>query len=225
MQFTYLVKGDVLPSFSYPDYQDITRAARQVSGIAGHDDLAVGVVIDREAERAWAELVTANFFDVLGAPVVLGRGFSKEEDTPGTAAAVVLSNAYWQRRFNGDPSVIGRQVRINAQPFTIVGVAGPGFFGAVSGLSYDMWLPVGTQPIVMPGGNRLEARGSRWLALIGRLSPGATREQVRAELDSDPRRHAHGVCEPEPLHRSSRRRVPDGQLAGWRHCGAAARCC
>ena len=184
VQFTYLVKGDVLPSFSYPDYQDITRAARQVSGIAGHDDLAVGVVIDREAERAWVELVTANFFDVLGAPVVLGRGFSKEDDTPGTAAAVVLSNAYWQRRFNGDPSVIGRQVRINAQPFTIVGVAGPGFFGAVSGLSYDMWLPLGTQPIVMPGGNRLEARGSRWLALIGRLSPGATREQVRAELDS-----------------------------------------
>ena len=184
VQFTYLVKGDVLPSFSYPDYQDITRAARQVSGIAGHDDLAVGVVIDREAERAWVELVTANFFDVLGAPVVLGRGFSKEDDTPGTAAAVVLSNAYWQRRFNGDPSVIGRQVRINAQPFTIVGVAGPGFFGAVSGLSYDMWLPLGTQPVVMPGGNRLEARGSRWLALIGRLSPGATREQVRAELDS-----------------------------------------
>ena len=184
VQFTYLVKGDVLPSFSYPDYQDITRAAKQVSGIAGHDDLAVGVVIDREAERAWVELVTANFFDVLGAPVVLGRGFSKEDDTPGTSAAVVLSDAYWRRRFNGDPSVIGRQIRINAQPFTIVGVAGPGFFGAVSGLSYDMWLPLGTQPIVMPGGNRLEARGSRWLALIGRLSPGATREQVRAELDS-----------------------------------------
>jgi len=184
LQLTYLYRGDVLPSFSYPDYQDISRAARQVTGIAGHDDLAVGVVIDREAERAWAELVTANFFDVLGAPVVLGRGFTSDDDKPGTTPAVVLSDAYWRRRFNADPGVIGRTIRINAQPITIVGVAGAGFLGAVSGLSYDIWLPIGAQPIVMPGGSRLEARGSRWLALVARMAPGASREQVRAELDS-----------------------------------------
>lgn len=77
-----------------------------------------------------------------------------------------------------------RQVKINSQPFTIVGVAAPGFFGAVSGLSYDMWLPMGTQPAVMPGGDRLKARGSRWLGLIGRLAPGTSPEQARAELDA-----------------------------------------
>src|SRR5687768_8942261 len=79
VQLTYLYRGDVMPSFSYPDYQDISRAARQVTGITAFEDLAVGVVIDREGERAWAEIVTSNFFDVLGAPVVLGRGFTPDD--------------------------------------------------------------------------------------------------------------------------------------------------
>ena len=184
VQLAYLWRGDVLPSFSYPDYQDISRAVSQVSGVAGHDDLAVGVVVDREAERAWAEIVTANFFDVLGAPVVLGRSFTADDEKVGGAAGAVLSDGYWRRRFNGDPNVIGRQIKINSQPFTIVGVASPGFHGAVSGLAYDMWLPIGTQPAVMPGGNRLDVRGSRWLALTARMAPGTSREQVRAEFDS-----------------------------------------
>jgi predicted permease len=184
VQFTYLIKGDVMPSVSYPDYQDISGAAKQVTGITGFDDLAVGVVIDRDAERAWSEIVTANFFDVLGASVPLGRGFTAQEDTPGAPATVVLSHAYWLRRFNADPSVIGRQIKINSQPFTVIGVAAKGFFGAVSGLSHDMFLPIGTQPMVMPGGDRLKVRGSRWLALIGRLAPGSSREQARAELDA-----------------------------------------
>ena len=183
VQLTYLYRGEVMPSVSYPDYQDISRAAKQLTGLTGFEDLAVGVVIDKEAERAWSQIVTSNFFDVLGAPVVLGRGFTAEDEKPGTQA-VVLSDAYWQRRFNGDPSVIGRQIRINAQPFTIVGVAGPKFLGGVSGLSHDMWVPMGAQPVVMAGGSRFDVRGSRWLALIGRLAPGSSREQVRQEFDA-----------------------------------------
>lgn len=184
VHLTYIYRGDVMPSFSYPDYQDIAKAATKVSGITGFEDLAVGVVIDREAERAWAQIVTANFFDVLGAPIARGRGFAREDETPGTAPAVVLSDAYWQRRFNRDPNVIGRQIRISAHPFTIVGVAGPGFFGASAGLSHDMFVPIGTQPVVMPGGSRLDVRGSRWLALLARVAPGSSPEHVRAELDS-----------------------------------------
>ena len=183
VQPTYLYRGDVLVSFSYPDYQDIARSMTRVSGITGFDDLAVGIVIDREAERAWAQIVTSNFFDVLGAPIRSGRGFTAEDEKPGSQAAV-LSHDYWVRRFNGDPGVVGRSITINAQPFTIVGVAGPGFFGSVAGLSYDLWVPVGAQATVMPGGSRLAVRGSRWLQLIARMAPGATREQVRAELDS-----------------------------------------
>ncbi|HEX4915566.1 MAG TPA: ABC transporter permease, partial [Vicinamibacterales bacterium] len=184
VNITYQYRGEVMPSFSYPDYQDLSRETRQLSGIAGFEDLAVGIVIDREAERAWAQVVTTNFFEVLGAGVSLGRGFVPEEERPGGGSTVVLSDAYWKRRFNADPTVVGRQVRVNAHPFTIVGVAAEGFHGGSSGLSHDMWLPMGTQPIVMPGGNRLDARGSRWLALVGRMQPGVSHEQVRAELNS-----------------------------------------
>ena len=184
VQITYLYRGDVMPSFSYPDYQDLARSAKQVSALIGFDDAAVGVVIDREAERAWSQVVTANFFDVLGVPMALGRSFTADEERPGTTPTVILSNAYWMRRFNRDAGVIGRQIRINAQPFTIAGVAAPGFHGSVTGLSYDMWLPIGTQPVMSAGGSRLDARGSRWLQVVGRLAPGSTREQLRAELDS-----------------------------------------
>ncbi len=184
VQLSYLYRGDVLPSFSYPDYDDISKAARKVAGIAGYEDFAVGMVIDQDAERVWAEIVTANFFDVLGAPIALGRGFVADENKPGTAPVVVLSDSYWQRRFNRDPNVIGRQVRINANPFTVIGVSGPGFVGAATGLSFDVFVPIGTQPVVMPGGSRLDVRGSRWLALIARLAPGSSVEQARAELDS-----------------------------------------
>ena len=91
VQLTYLYHGDVMPSVSYPDYQDISSAATTVSGITAYDDLAVGVVIDREAERAWAQIVSANFFDVLSAPVALGRGFGAVDDKPGTPPVLVLS--------------------------------------------------------------------------------------------------------------------------------------
>lgn len=184
VQLAYMYRGDALTSMSFPDYQDIRDGVKQLQGVTGRDDLAVGVVIDREAERAWAEVVTANFFDVLGVPIVSGRGFTAADNQAGTPATVVLSHAYWQQRFASDPTVIGRQVKINAQPFTIIGIAAAGFQGGESGLAYDMWLPIGTQPAVMPGGNRLDIRGSRWLTTIGRLAPGATVDSVRAEFDA-----------------------------------------
>jgi putative ABC transport system permease protein len=184
VQLSYLYRGDPLPSFSYPDYRDIRDGARLLHGVAGRDDLAVGVVIDREAERGWAEIATANFFDVLGVGVVAGRTFVLADDVPGAPAVAVISHDYWTRRFNADPGTVGRQIRINAQPFTIVGVAQAGFQGGESGLSYDMWVPIGTQSLVMPGGDRLEVRGSRWFSLLARLNPGVSIDQARAEFDA-----------------------------------------
>ena len=184
VELSYIYKGDVLPSFSYPDYKDIAAASKQLTAITAFDQLAVGVVVDREAERAWAELVSANFFEVLGVPVILGRSFAVSDDAPVSPAAVVLSHAYWRRRFAADPAVIGRTLRINAQPFTVVGVAADGFHGPLAGLAFDMWLPMGAQAAVMPGGNRLDVRGSRWAKLMGRLAPGVSLEQARAEFES-----------------------------------------
>ncbi|HYE88063.1 MAG TPA: ABC transporter permease, partial [Vicinamibacterales bacterium] len=184
VQVTWMFKGDVLNSFSYPDYQDFSRESKLIKGFIGRDDLSVGIVIDREAERAWSEIVTANYFDVMGVPMALGRGFVAEEGRPGTTGATVISHAYWLGRFNGDPSVIGRSVKINAQPFTIVGVAAAGFQGGESGLAFDLWLPMGTQPLVMAGGSRLEGRGNRWMSVFARLAPGVTLPQAQAELNA-----------------------------------------
>jgi predicted permease len=184
VQLSYLLRNETLPSFSYPDYRDIRDQTKLLQSVAGRDGLAVGVVVDREAERAWTEIVTGNFFDVLGVGATIGRTFTPADDVPGAPAVAVMSHDYWSRRFKADPQVVGRQLRINAQPFTIVGVASPGFQGGESGLSLDLWVPTGAQALVMPGGNRLEVRGSRWLTLLARLTPGTTIDQARAELDS-----------------------------------------
>ena len=182
VQPSYLFRGSPLTSFSYPDYRDMRDSVRSFSGVAGRDDLPVGIVIDREAERAWAEIVTSNYFDVLGVPTWRGRPLQASDDVPGAPAVVVISHDYWVGRFAGSEGVVGRQVQINAQPFTIVGVAQPGFLGGASALQFDMWVPVGTQPEVSPGGNRLEARGSRWLSVLARRHPGVTVDQARADL-------------------------------------------
>jgi predicted permease len=182
VQLAYLVRGTPLTSFSYPDYRDIRDRARTLSGVAGRDDLAVGVVIDREAERAWGELVTGNFFDVLGVRAWRGRVLQPSDDAPGAGAVAVISHTYWVSRFGASDAVVGRQVEINAQPFTIVGVAPPGFQGGESGLQFDLWVPMGTQPIVVPGGERRDVRGSRWLSVLARRVPGAPLESVRAEM-------------------------------------------
>jgi predicted permease len=184
VQLSYLYRGEPLPSFSYPDYRDIRDGSQLLQGVAGRDDLAVGIAVDRDAERAWGEIVTANFFDVLGVRAALGRTFTPADDVSGTPSVVLISHDYWIRRFNADPQTVGRQVRINAQPFTIVGVLQAGFQGGESGLSYDLWIPIGAQAVVMPGGDRLEVRGSRWLSLVARMKPGTSIDQARAELDS-----------------------------------------
>jgi predicted permease len=184
VQLAYLYRGNALTSFSYPDYQDIRHATKQLRGVIGRDDLRVGVVIDREAEPAWAEIVTANYFEVLGVPIVAGRGFLPSDDVTGTPSTVVLSHEYWLQRFGADPAAIGRHIKINAQPFTIVGVAGPDFRGGESGLAYAMFVPMGTQAVVAPGGSRQEQRGGRWMSVLARLAPGSTPDQARAELDS-----------------------------------------
>jgi predicted permease len=132
-----------------------------------------------------SDLVTDNYFDVVGLQPVLGRGFRPGEDRPGAVARVaVLGHALWQRRFGGDPGVLGRHLVFSGQEFEVVGVARPGFSGLTRGLAVDVWLPIGAKTVLQPGSNDLASRGSRSWFLVGRLRPGAELPQAQAQLDA-----------------------------------------
>ncbi|HSC30052.1 MAG TPA: ABC transporter permease, partial [Vicinamibacterales bacterium] len=170
-------------SVSWPNFMDMRDAhPAGVSGMTAHRAVAINVRTTGEPERAWAELVSADFFDVLGVPAAAGRVLVPDDDrAPGASAVAVLSYDYWQRRFARDPNVVGGLISINGRPFTIVGVAPDGFRGAVAAVRMDLWVPMMMQETVMPG-DRLTARGSAWLDVVARLASGATVAEAQAGL-------------------------------------------
>jgi predicted permease len=171
-------------SFSYPNFRDIRASARTFDTVL-QDEVGLSVSDGRQADRAFGMLVSGNYFDVVGARPILGRTFVAAEDqTPGAAPVMVISYAYWQRRFGGDPSVVGRSVQVNDRPYTIVGVTPAEFMGTALGLSVDAWLPMMQQPELQPQGSRLELRGSGWAQALVRLKEGGTLAAANAELDT-----------------------------------------
>ena len=170
-------------SWSYPNYQDFRDRATLVD-VVGQDDQTLSIAVDESAERTWGALVSGNYFQVMGLRPAAGRLFTPADDvTPGGHPVVVISHAYWQRRFNGDPGVIGKQVTINNNPMTIVGVAPAGFIGSFLGVSSAAWVPMAMQHAMM-GADRLQQRGNGWMQSIVRLKPGVSQEQAEAEAAS-----------------------------------------
>ena len=170
---------------SYPLYQEVRNRATVFQGVlaSGRADRVELGIDGREPERARGRYVSGNFFSVLGVPAALGRTFGTEEDRgPGASPVVVISHDYWERRFAADPRAIGKKILINDVPMTVIGVARAGFRGEVVGITYDVWLPITMQPVLMPHQRFLEDWTTSWLLLLGRLRPGATIEQARAEL-------------------------------------------
>ncbi len=173
-----------LGGFSYPAFEDLRRA-RSTSVAAFHGRL-LALNSGGSAEVTEGQLVSDGFFEVLGARPALGR--LAMADDAGGAVPVVLSHALFTRRFGGDPGVLGRAVRINGQPATVVGVAEPGFAGTFIGFPLDVWLPLRSAPRVT--GESLASRDSRWLELVGRLHPGTSPPAARDELAGLAREHA-----------------------------------
>jgi predicted permease len=177
-------------AFSYPFHQQLREGGRTLSGLfaAGGVGLKDRLLVSSEAnatpEFVRAQPVSGNFFSVLGVPAMLGRTLTEQDDRAGNPLAVaVISDNFWQRRFGGDTSVIGKAVTFNDVPFTIVGVTPTGFFGFQPGENPDVWWPLQMAPQIDrdPSGGRLQA-GSSWLRLVGRLSSGVERPQAEAEL-------------------------------------------
>ena len=127
-----------------------------------------------------------NFFPVLGARPNHGRLIAPADDARGAPPVAVLSDAFWRRRFNGDPAVIGSTVRVNGIPFVVVGTTGRGFVGATFDAPTDVWLPLSTIDLADPELAELkplERRGLTWLSIVGRLAKGASMANAQAQMD------------------------------------------
>jgi predicted permease len=174
--------------FTYQQYE-IFRDHGQVLDLAAYAHRRLDASIDGRAEPTLdVQLVTGEYFPVLGLRPALGRLFDESDDRlPMGHQVAVLSHSYWQRRFGGDAGVLRRSITLGGLPFTIVGVTPPGFFGVEVGVWPSLYLPVMMQPAVLPmSGSLLENPNvtSTWLSLIGRLKPGVPLEQAGPRLNA-----------------------------------------
>src|SRR3984885_16051 len=181
---TLTPNGAFVPN-SYPDYRDFRDHLKLVSGMAVTHPGAFSVGQQDHAERVWGELVSGNFFSVLGTKASVGRVFAPEEygDKPGAFPLVVISDRFWRSHFNADPSIAGKTIRVNQHELTVIGVADPAFHGSFAGEAFDLWVPYMMQP-ELNGVDEwmLRDRGDRNMFGIARLKQGLTLEQVRDEL-------------------------------------------
>ena len=168
---------------SYLNYKDYRDRNQVFSGLIAYRLIVASLSHNGNNERVWGAVVSSNYFDVLGVPPMLGRGFlPEEEQTPKSHPVAVLSYTCWQKRFASDPSIVGRTISLNNVPFTVVGVAPKGFFGTEVAYAPEMWAPLMMGPVIEPGSTWLENRDSNNLFVVGRLKPGVTKAQAEASL-------------------------------------------
>ncbi len=173
-------------SLTFPDLAYYRAHNRVFSGLAGFEGDTSSVVWSHGGEglAVQGQMVTANFFSVLGVRPVLGRGFLPAADHLGSGAqGIVLSDAFWRRRFAASPAVLGRTLVLNGQPMTVVGVAPPGFTGAMILFAPDFWAaPAAWVRLEPDAARRMASYDSYWLFAIGRLRPGVTLAAAQADL-------------------------------------------
>jgi predicted permease len=178
---------------SFPDYADL-RDAGIYQDIAAYSGIFVSLDNGAETESLVGELVTGNYFQVLGTAPALGRTFLADEDRRGSPVHVaVVSHRFWQNRLSGTPGAIGREIQLNGAPYVVIGVAPPRFVGATIGRAPDVWLPMALQQEVRPpsaglrrslgGSDLLGQRGPRWLSMVARIRSDTTESQRAAALD------------------------------------------
>jgi predicted permease len=170
--------------FSYPLYADLRDRNEVLSGLVAYWQRPFSLSDGAQSERVTGQIVSGNYFAVLGVRPALGRFFLPEEDrAPGSHPVVVISHSLWQRRFGVNPAVIGKTVILNNYRYTVVGVAPAEFTGTTRGTVNDVYVPMMMQEQTGPGRTGfLDNRNAGWLGLIGRLKPNIGRQQAQAAL-------------------------------------------
>jgi macrolide transport system ATP-binding/permease protein len=171
---------------SYPDYVDFRDENQALSGLAAHNPVFLAYTKGQRTELILGEIVSGNYFSVLGIPAARGRTLLPSDDlAPGKSPVVVISHGFWQKRFASDPALVGRAIELNGRAFTVVGIAPEAFKGLSVGLAADVWVPMMMQSQVIPDkARRLDRRDAHWLLMTGRLKPGVTFDQARSQLET-----------------------------------------
>lgn len=174
-------------AFSYPTLNDIREQNAVFSGVAAHNVAIVGLGENGNTRRTFADIVSANYFEVFGVTPISGRTFTREEETPGRTASVALvSYGYWARH-NRDASLVGSAIKINGRPYTVIGVLPQTFTGTLAMLSPEVWVPLSAYDFVVndfasDDHESLASRTGNHLVLIGRMKPGMTIPAAEAAL-------------------------------------------
>src|SRR3954454_11002177 len=157
-------------SFSYPMYQDLRDRNSVFSGVIARGGTQMNVSYGDQTERVSGELVSGNFYEVLGVRPWAGRLFTQDDDrTPGAHPVTVLSYRFWESRFNKDPNLIGNTILINEHPMIVLGVTPPGFYGVELSSNPDVRVPLMMTPVFNPLPlNKLQNRRNQWLSVMAR---------------------------------------------------------
>ncbi|MFI5177138.1 MAG: ADOP family duplicated permease [Vicinamibacterales bacterium] len=170
-------------TLSFPVYRDLRDRNDTLSGVIGYRQVPLSLDRQDMAARAWGYLVTGNYFDTLGLAPAAGRFFHQSEDQPPAPSPVaVLSYDCWMSRFAGDPGVVGATIRLNGQPYEVLGVAPRGFIGTELIYRPEVWVPMTMQPQIEARASWLDARRTQNTLVVGRLKPGVSRAQAESNL-------------------------------------------
>jgi predicted permease len=184
---TGLIVGTSFPIQSYQRMHEMQSNQSALSDLFAFGNVSLNILADGQADVVTGQVVTGNYHKGLGVLPMFGRLLTEDDDQAAATPVAVLSYRYWQKRFGNDAAVVGKQINLNNRAFTIVGVTPPGFDGAGQvGSTQDVTIPIAMEPQLNtdPKRSRLYGAGQWWLRMMGRLQPGATREQAQAQLEN-----------------------------------------
>ncbi len=189
----YFVNNSGRPANSFPNYRDIRDRNQVFQSLFSYRIVQVALGDERGAHRIWGYLATGNYFESLGIQPASGRFFTPAEDAhPDASPYAVLSYSCWQNRFGADPGIPGKEVRVNGRPYTVLGVAPPGFHGTEAFYWADIWVPMTMQPHI-EGNSWLDSRNNFNAWIAGRLKTGVSVAQANANLKTIAAQLAHEV--------------------------------
>jgi predicted permease len=168
---------------SHLNWKDYAQDGEVFEGVLGYDWTPMSLNPGGEAQVVFGQLVSGNYFDLLGVRAAVGRTFGpRDDEVPGRDPVVVLSHGFWTKRYAADPKVVGQTLTLNGAPYTIVGVTPPDYKGLDVGVRPEVWVPMAMNKQVKTGINWYEERRGLFVFTVGRLKPGVTLAQAQARL-------------------------------------------